>query len=62
MDDPKKTKVVTVRLSERTYAVIERLARADRRKLASYVGLILDDWVADREAGKAKHGSAKASR
>ena len=54
MDDPKKSKVLTVRLDEHTYGVLERLARADRRKLASFVGLILSDWVAERDAGKGK--------
>ena len=56
MEDAKKTKVITVRLSEHTFGVLERLARADRRKIATFVGLILDDWVAEREAGKSKPG------
>jgi hypothetical protein len=54
MQDPKKTRVVTVRLSEAVYTVLERLARADRRKLASFVGMILEDYVADRREGKGR--------
>ena len=53
-DDTKKTKVLTVRLSEDVFAVLDRLARADRRKLASFVGLILEDYARERETGKGK--------
>jgi hypothetical protein len=50
MPEDKKTKVVTIRLSEAVYGAYEALARADRRKLATYLGMILEDHLAAMQA------------
>jgi hypothetical protein len=48
----KKSVVVSVRLDEETHAGLDALAKADRRKLASYLALVLEDHLAERiEAG-----------
>lgn len=38
--------VVSVRLDEATYKGLEALAKADRRKLATYLALVLEDHLA----------------
>jgi predicted DNA-binding protein len=46
MTEGKKTMVVSVRLDEATYKGLEALAKADRRKLATYLALVLEDHLA----------------
>jgi predicted DNA-binding protein len=46
MTEGKKVMVVSVRLDEVTYKGLEALAKADRRKLATYLGLVLEDHLA----------------
>jgi len=56
MAEGKKTMIVSVRLDESTYAGLEALAKADRRKLATYLALVLEDHLAakENEAGESK--------
>lgn len=49
MTEGKKTVVVSVRLDEETHKGLEALARADRRKLATYLALVLEDHLAERQ-------------
>jgi hypothetical protein len=56
----KKSVVVSVRLDEATHAGLDALAKADRRKLASYLALVLEDHLAERvEAGALKEAETK---
>jgi hypothetical protein len=50
MTEGKKTMVVSVRLDEATYKGLEALAKADRRKLATYLSLILEDHLATKQS------------
>ena len=59
MPDEKKTRVVTVRLAEDVHTALVDLARAERRKLATLVGLILEDFVAGKAVGRTKAGDRR---
>ncbi len=53
-----------IRVSEETAAALKRLAEADRRKLAPFIGLVLDRYVAEQEGaqdGKAKRGGKSSA-
>jgi predicted DNA-binding protein len=49
MTESKKTMVVSIRLTEEAYKGLETLAKADRRKLATYLSLVLEDHLAGRQ-------------
>jgi predicted transcriptional regulator len=49
MIEGKKTMVVSVRLDEATYQGLEALAKADRRKLATHLALVLEDHLAEKQ-------------
>jgi predicted DNA-binding protein len=49
MTEGKKTVVVSVRLDEPTYKGLEALAKADRRRLATYLSLVLEDHLASKQ-------------
>ena len=42
----KKTAQIAVRLSQEMYDQLQRLADADRRSVANYVRLVLEEYVA----------------
>ena len=46
MQKEKRTMVVTIRLGENAVKELRALADADRRKLANYVSMILEDHLA----------------
>jgi len=46
--------VVSVRLDEATYKGLEALAKVDRRKLATYLSLVLEDHLATRQSEAAE--------
>ncbi len=50
MTDSKKTVVVSIRLDEATHSGLAALAKADRRKLATYLGMVLEDHLAEKVA------------
>jgi predicted HicB family RNase H-like nuclease len=50
MAEEKKTKVVTVRITESVHRALEAQAKAERRKLAALVALILEDHVTGKRA------------
>jgi hypothetical protein len=60
MTEAKKTVVVSVRLDEQTHKGLEALAKADRRKLATYLALVLEDHLAAKQSeGETKPKSRK---
>jgi hypothetical protein len=61
MTEAKKTMVVSLRLDEPTYKGLEALAKADRRKLATYLALILEDHLAAKQA-EASDSKAKGRK
>lgn len=48
-----------IRVSDETAEALKRMAEADDRKLAPFIGRILDRYVADEEARAAKKRGAK---
>jgi predicted transcriptional regulator len=48
----KLTVTLHIRVSEKTAAALKRLAEADHRKLAPFIGLVLDRYVAEQEKAK----------
>lgn len=56
MTEAKKTVVVSIRLDEATHEGLMELAKADRRKLATYLALVLEDHLA------AKHVDASETK
>jgi predicted DNA-binding protein len=50
----KLTVTLHIRVSEKTAEALKRLAAADHRKLAPYIGLVLDRHVEQAEAVEAK--------
>jgi len=49
-----KTAALSLRIEPELKAALERLAEADRRSLASYVEIALQDHVDRQKRGKAK--------
>jgi hypothetical protein len=50
----KKSVTLHIRVSEETAAALKLLAEADDRKLAPFIGRILDRYVAEEEAKATK--------
>ena len=50
----KKSVTLHIRLSEETATALKRMAEADDRKLAPFIGRILDRYVAEMEAKATK--------
>jgi hypothetical protein len=50
----KLTVTLHIRVSEETAAALKRLAEADHRKLAPFIGLVLDRYVAEQGAAADK--------
>lgn len=48
MTDEKQTKQMTIRLPVEVYERARELAKADRRKLATWVALVIESWVAQQ--------------
>ncbi len=42
--------MVSIRLDEATHSGLAALAKADRRKLATYLGMVLEDHLAEKVA------------
>ena len=55
----KLTVTLHIRVSEETAAALKRLADADRRKLAPYIGLVLDKHVAEHAAAEKTKAAKK---
>jgi hypothetical protein len=55
----KLTVTLHIRVSEETAAALKRLAEADHRKLAPFIGLVLDRYVSEHaeRAEKPKRGT-----
>jgi hypothetical protein len=51
-DDEKRTEWVGVRLKPSTRAALERLAKADKRKLSPYIEIALEDHILQKDGGK----------
>jgi hypothetical protein len=49
MRKEKRTVVVTIRLGESVVRGLRELAEQDRRKLANYVAMVLEDHLAERQ-------------
>lgn len=45
MDVNKKTKYITFSLDATNYKNIKAMAQRDRRKLASYIAIIIEDYI-----------------
>ena len=45
MSDEKQTKQMTIRLPVEVYERARELAEADRRKVATWVALVIESWV-----------------
>jgi hypothetical protein len=52
-DDEKRTEWVGVRLRPSTRAALERLAKADKRKLSPYIEIALEEHILQKNGGKA---------
>ena len=50
MTDEKQTKQMTIRLPVEVYERARELAEADRRKVATWVALVIERWV-DQQGG-----------
>jgi mRNA-degrading endonuclease RelE of RelBE toxin-antitoxin system len=50
----KMTVTLHIRVSEETAAELRRLAEKDRRKLAPYIALVLDNHIAEQSGKGAK--------
>ncbi|MBO0764291.1 MAG: hypothetical protein J2P50_06860 [Hyphomicrobiaceae bacterium] len=50
------TETVTIRLGKSAKAGLQALADADHRKLASYLTLVLERHLANKQAAKPKKG------
>ena len=50
MTDEKQTKQMTIRLPVDVYERARELAEADRRKVATWVALVIERWV-DQQGG-----------
>ena len=48
MNEAKKSVVVSIRLDDATHEGLAALAKADRRKLATYLAMVLEDHLAER--------------
>jgi len=57
MTEAKKTVVVSIRLDEATHEGLAELAKADRRKLATYLALVLEDHLAAKQEGSRRDGT-----
>jgi len=55
----KLTVTLHIRVSEETAAALKRLADADHRKLAPYIGLVLDKHVAEHAAAEKTKAAKK---
>lgn len=53
LEDEKRTEWVGVRLRPSTRAALERLAKADRRKLSPYIELVLEEHIERKSGPKA---------
>lgn len=51
MTDEKKTKQMTIRLPIQVYERARELAEADRRKVATWVALVIERWVVAQQGG-----------
>jgi hypothetical protein len=49
-DEERRTASVGLRLKPSTRDALERLAKADKRKLAPYIELVLEDHIATKKA------------
>jgi hypothetical protein len=53
-EDEKRTEWVGVRLKPSTRAALERLAKADKRKLSPYIEIALEKHIEDRDRSSGK--------
>ena len=53
-DEEKRTASVGLRLKPSTRTALERLAKADRRKLAPYIEIVLEEHVAAKKTADKK--------
>jgi hypothetical protein len=53
MTEAKKSVVVSIRLDDATHSGLAALAKADRRKLATYLAMVLEDHLAEKVASGA---------
>jgi hypothetical protein len=51
-DEEKRTEWVGVRLRPSTRAALERLAKADKRKLSPYIEIALEEHIERKGSGK----------
>lgn len=51
-DDEKRTEWVGIRLKPSTRAALERLAKADKRKLSPYIEIALEEHILQKAGGK----------
>jgi hypothetical protein len=58
-EDEKRTEWVGVRLKPSTRASLERLAKADKRKLAPYIEIALEKHIEVRERTRSKPAGKK---
>ena len=52
LDDEKRTEWVGIRLKPSTRAALERLAKADKRKLSPYIEIALEEHILQKDGGK----------
>jgi predicted transcriptional regulator len=58
-EQEKMTETVTIRMTPAVKAALQALADADRRKLASYLGLVLEEHAAKRTPAAKPKAKAK---
>jgi predicted DNA-binding protein len=59
MTEGKKSVVVSIRLDEATHEGLAALAKADRRKLATYLAMVLEDHLAAKQTEPAEKLKAR---
>jgi predicted DNA-binding protein len=62
MTEAKKSVVVSIRLDDATHSGLAALAKVDRRKLATYLAMVLEDHLVEKVASGAVKPSKATKR
>jgi predicted transcriptional regulator len=58
----KMTETISIKLGKTMKEELRALAESDRRTLSSYIAIVLEDFLAQRRAGKADVGKKPPAR
>jgi predicted HicB family RNase H-like nuclease len=56
-ENEKMTETVTIRMTPSVKAALQEMADSERRKLASYLSIVLEDHVSRAQEGRPKRGA-----